>query len=252
MTYNVCAMETKKSFLEVLSSTQAFWLGVVATVLAIGTLGFIILGSCMLKGDCSFEQVATDTAEDTANVEVAGEPTVTGIPVVTSDDHIRGDEKAPITIIEYSDFECPYCSRFYPTMEQVMEDYDGQVRWIYRHFPLSFHPNAMTAALASECAAEQGKFWEMADALDENYADLSSEVYAKIASDLKLNTSQFADCMESEKYTDKIEAQAQAGAAAGVTGTPGSFIIDQDGNATPIKGTLPFETVASAIDSMLE
>ncbi|MBI4591928.1 thioredoxin domain-containing protein [Candidatus Uhrbacteria bacterium] len=245
-----------KNFFDALPSKQAFWLGFITAILALGTLGFILLGSCVLGGDCSVEGLSLGSgsdSEDTAEVAAAAvpTPTATGVPAVSEDDHVRGNEDAAITIIEYSDFQCPYCSRFHPTMLQVMSEYTDSVKWVFRHFPLSFHPEATPAALAAECAAEQEKFWEYADALFENQSSLGNEFYATLASDLGLNTSQWQDCYDTEKYTDKIEAQAQAGGAAGVSGTPGSFVIDTDGNAIPIKGALPFSSVAAAIDSVL-
>lgn len=252
-------MESQKKFFDAFLPKQAFWLGFVTAILTIGTIGFILLGSCMLSGECAASGLAfdrddvEDVADDDDRVAAVPTPTVTGVPAVSDDDYIRGDEDAPITIIEYSDFECPYCERFHPTMLQVMDEYEGQVRWVFRHFPLSFHPNAVPAGLAAECAGEQGNdyFWTMGDKLFENRANLGDSVYTSIATELGLNMTQFNDCMASEKYVDKIEKQAQEGAAAGVTGTPGSFVIDQDGNAIPIKGALPFSSVAAAIDSVL-
>ena len=88
---------------------------------------------------------------------------------VSKEDHMRGSMNAPVTIIEYSDFSCPFCKRFHPSLQQALREYDGKVRWIYRHFPLSaIHPNALKQANASECANEQGKFWEYADMLFES------------------------------------------------------------------------------------
>ncbi|MBI4437381.1 thioredoxin domain-containing protein [Candidatus Uhrbacteria bacterium] len=247
-----------KTFFDVLPSRQAFWLGFVAAILTLGTLGFVVLGSCLLNGNCSADGLAVVSGDEKAAAPVkaaaadAQPAAATGVPVVTADDHIRGDVNAPVTIIEYSDFECPYCQRFHPTMQQVMAAYEGKVRWVLRSFPLSFHPNATPAALAAECAAEQGKYWEFADKLFENRDTLGDALYTQLATDLGLNVSSFSDCYTSEKYADKIQTQAQEGAAAGVSGTPGSFVIDADGNATPIKGALPFESVAAAIDAALE
>ncbi|MBT5808300.1 thioredoxin domain-containing protein [Candidatus Uhrbacteria bacterium] len=249
-----------KNFFDILPSKQAFWLGFATAVLSIGTLGFIILGSCMLQGDCGVTGIAAaDSAGSGADTvkaaDVAAAPAAAvaagTIPVVTDGDYIRGDVNAPITIIEYSDFECPYCERFHPTMEQVMEDYAGQVRWVLRSFPLSFHPNAEDAGVAAECAGQQGKFWEMGDELFANRARLGDDFYYETAAKLGLNAGTFTTCYEGDEARDKIQKQAQDGASAGVTGTPGSFIIDQDGNATPIKGALPYSSVAAAIDSML-
>lgn len=212
-------------------------------------------GSCKLTGlsanEKSDEDIVGNSVNDLAVVDDTVEPEPTSVPAVSDDDHVRGDINAPITVIEYSDFECPFCSRFHPTMQQVMADYSGKVRWVYRHFPLSFHPEALPAANASECAAEQNKFWEYADKLFENQDSLDNNYYKQIATELGLNMNQWQSCFDSSKYSDKIESQSAGGANAGVTGTPGSFIVDEDGNAIPIKGALPYSSVASAIDQLL-
>lgn len=247
-----------KNILEALPSKQVFWLGFITAVLSLGTLGFVLLGSQVINGNML--SLNTDSGSEgtvaqapTPTPTPAPEPTVNAddIPEVTDEDNIRGDKNAPITIIEYSDFECPFCARFHPSMLQVMDEYEGKVRWVYRHFPLSFHPEAEPSANASECAAEQGKFWEFADKLFEGNDSLSSDMYKKIAVDLNLDTGKFNDCVDSGKYNEKVQKQAQAGGAAGVSGTPGSFIINKDGKVIPIKGALPFSAVASSIDSLL-
>jgi len=242
-----------KDLLSSIPSKQAFWIGFVAAILCLGTLGFIILGSQMLGGG-SFDLGAKAKAApivDNANLNDGSDAPTGAVPAVSKDDHIRGDENAPVTIIEYSDFECPFCSQFHPTMLEVMKNYDGKVKWIFRHFPLSFHPSAQPAANASECAAEQGKFWEFADQLFANQDSLGDEFYKKVAGDLKLNMNQFNTCLTSGKYKDKVATQAQDGASAGVSGTPGSFVIGKNGSATPIRGALPYESIKSAIDAAL-
>lgn len=250
-------MENKTIF-DSINSKTAFGIGFVSAILMVGTLGFIVLGGCFLKGDCTNLNGNAAQADDLAVAQedapaaaqvAADEPA--SIPIVSSADHIRGDENAPITIIEYSDFECPYCSKFHETMVQVMEEYDGQVRWVYRHFPLSFHPNSQSAAEASECAANQGKFWEYADKLTENRASLGTETYLSIAEELGLNTTAFQSCLDNAEEKSTITTMYQGGIGAGVTGTPGSFIIDSKGSATPIKGALPFETVKTMLDEIL-
>jgi len=250
----------EKPFFENFAPKQAFWLGFAAAILCIGTLGFVILGSCVLKGECAVDGFAAADQEDDDDAsgfavadDADDDDTVAAasVPAVSDDEYIRGDADAPITIIEYSDFECPFCARFHETMLEVMDEYDGDVRWIYRHFPLSFHAEAGPAALAAECAGAQGSFWDYADALIENQDSLGGELFAQLASDLGLNTGDWQTCYDNETYADKVSSDATNGAKAGVTGTPGSFIIDADGNATPIKGALPFESVAAAIDEML-
>ncbi len=171
------------------------------------------------------------------------------VPVVTDADHIRGDKNAKITLVEYSDFECPYCSAFAPTTDQILAA-NKDVRLVYRHFPLSFHPQATPAAEAAECAGEQGKFWEFHDALFANQDSLGEAFYKETATTLGLNVTKFEDCRSSDRMLAKVQKDAQEGGAAGVTGTPGSFLIDEDGNAQAIKGALPAASIQAMIDAL--
>lgn len=241
-----------KPFLDTLQPRSAFYLGMVTAVLCLGTLGFLVLGGCLLKGSCDLPVSARAAAPagDLAGDLPADVPSAP-VPGVTDQDWVRGDKDAAVTVIEYSDFQCPFCSRFHPTMQQVMKDYDGKVRWVWRHFPLSFHPEAEPSAEAAECAGEQGKFWEYGDKLIENQATLGAALYTKLAADLGLNKSKFESCLSSDRNIAKVRAQATAGAGAGVTGTPGSFVIGADGEVQEIRGALPYESVKAAIEAAL-
>ena len=252
----------QKSFFDAFSSKTSFGIGAATAILVLGTIGFVVLGGCLLKGGCSLDQSdntvvvddtqdAKDDADAAAAAAAAAKDEAGIIPVVNELDHVRGDADASITIIEYSDFECPYCSSFHETMLQVMDAYDGDINWVYRHFPLSFHANAIPAAEASECAAEQDLFWEYADELVINKSNLNETTYLSIASDLGMNISDFQSCLDSDRHLTTVNDQYQGGIAAGVTGTPGSFVIDQEGGATPIKGALPFETIQSLLDQLI-
>ena len=174
------------------------------------------------------------------------------VPEVTAEDHIRGNPDAAVTIVEYSDYECPFCIRHHPTMKQITEKYGDDVNWVYRHFPLSFHPKAEPAALASECVAELGgndAFWEFTDTVFEegNYD------YAAIAKELGLSAPQFDSCLSSAKYRDKVNAQMSGGSAAGVNGTPGSIVINnKTGDTQLISGAVPASSFESVIDAMLQ
>ncbi|MEK7183142.1 MAG: thioredoxin domain-containing protein [Patescibacteria group bacterium] len=169
------------------------------------------------------------------------------LAAATNEDHVRGDlKKAEVVIIEYSDFECPFCSRHHPTMLQVAEEYGDKVAWVYRHFPLSFHPQAEPAALASECAAEQDKFWEYADELFLNQALLGDSYLKSLAGDLGLNQKKFDECLDSKKYQAVVDAQTGTGAAAGVNGTPATFI-----NGQMVSGAVPFASLKTIIDAEL-
>lgn len=166
---------------------------------------------------------------------------------ITQDDHVRGDFNAPITLVEFSDFECPFCVRHYPTLKKILNDYKGKVRLVYKHFPLGFHPNAQKAAEASECASEQGKFWEYHDKLFENQPNgYSLGKFKQWAKDLGLNMNKFNDCLDSGKYAQKVQADYQEGLQKNVQGTPATFI-----NGLLVSGALPYETFKQIIDSLL-
>ena len=174
-------------------------------------------------------------------------PAAAELAPVTADEHIRGDiTKAKVVLVEYSDFECPFCSRHHPSMVQAMEEYGDDIAWVYRHFPLSFHPQARPSALASECAAEQGKFWEYADELFANQDQLGDAYYTQLAGELGLNTGEFTECYESERYADIVDADQATGATAGVSGTPATFV-----NGVLVSGAVPYSTLQSAIEDMM-
>lgn len=167
---------------------------------------------------------------------------------VTGDEHIIGDlENAKVVLVEYSDFECPFCERHHPSMQQAVEDFGDDVAWVMRHFPLSFHPQAEPAALASECAADQGAFWEFGDTLFANQGLLSDDYYVEVAGDLGLNVSQFEDCYESAEFKSAVSEDYASGAAAGVQGTPATFV-----NGQLVSGAVPYETLAGIIQAEID
>lgn len=190
------------------------------------------------------------TGTGTQQVIDAGTGQAAPMPEVTDEDHVLGDlKKAKVVLVEYADFECPYCNRHHVTMKQLKEEYGDDIAWIYRHFPLtSIHPNATPAAIASECAAEQGedKFWEYADILVDNYQNLNDATYDSAADQVGLNKNKFEDCLANNDYAADIAAEAQGGMDAGVTGTPATFI-----NGTLVSGAVPIESLRTAIDQIL-
>ncbi|MBK5291866.1 MAG: thioredoxin domain-containing protein [Acidobacteriia bacterium] len=138
---------------------------------------------------------------------------------------LRGDPKAPVTIVEFSDFECPFCVRSQAVLQNVLAKYKGRVRLAFRDFPLrGIHPKAQSAAEASRCAAEQGKFWEYHDALFADSTKLDAEGLAGNARKLELDMSSFESCLSSRKYKAKVEQDLEEGTKAGVEGTPAFFI----------------------------
>lgn len=176
-------------------------------------------------------------------------------PEITDADHVRGNENARIQLVEYSDFECPFCARFHPTTSQILEEYGDQVSLIYRHYPLSFHPNAQKAAEGAECVAKQRgseAFWAYADALFEvNSATgkLTPEAITEAAAGTGVDMTQFQTCLDSGEMATLVSSQMAAGSAAGVQGTPGTFVV-VDGEAVDfIGGALPFDQVKTTLDS---
>ncbi|MCC7357453.1 DsbA family protein [Candidatus Uhrbacteria bacterium] len=175
-------------------------------------------------------------------------------PVDEKTDHIIGAKDAKVTIIQYSDFECPFCKRHFSTMNDVMKAYPNDVRMVFRHYPLSFHQNAMKEAEASECIAElkgNDAFWKFHDKIftetQSNGTGISLERLPQIAKEIGVDEKKFNDCLNSDKYQEKINQQMAEGAAAGVQGTPGSFV-----NGVLVEGAQPLAAFKAAIDAALK
>ncbi|MEN8160537.1 MAG: thioredoxin domain-containing protein [Myxococcota bacterium] len=159
----------------------------------------------------------------------------------------RGPADAPVTIVEFSDYQCPFCRRAEPTLEQVLERYEGKIRFVFRHFPLDrIHPQARGASEAAACADKQGKFWEYHAALFAENAQLDRPGLDALAEQLGLDTAAFASCLEDDATKQLVEKDLQAGTAAGVTGTPAFFI-----NGIPLRGAVPAADFERIIDQEL-
>ena len=159
----------------------------------------------------------------------------------------RGPDNAAVTIVEFSDFQCPFCGRVYPTVEKLMKDYDGKVRLVFRHFPLSFHANAEKAAEAAACAQDQGKFWQMHDKMFSNQQKLAVDDLKSFAKDLGLDQGKFDKCLDSGEKAALVSADEKDGEQAGVSGTPAFFI-----NGVFINGAVPYEQFKEAVDRELK
>jgi protein-disulfide isomerase len=244
----------KKSFFESFSSKTSFFAGLIAGILVISTIGFfVLLGVTLSKSNGGDDKTGNKVAQNNnqaaqpANPSATADPKVTDVSKVTKNDHIRGNLNSPVVMIEYSDFQCPYCQMLDPTLKKLVEDYKGKVVWVYRHFPLeSLHPFAKKSAEASECADEQGKFWEYADKLYENQTSFSDTYFSQLAGTLGLDQTKFDNCLSSNKYASKVDANASEAAKAGITGTPGVFVNDQF-----VRGAMPYENFKQIIDGIL-
>jgi len=178
------------------------------------------------------------------------------------DDPMKGNPDAEITIVEFSDFQCPFCARFHTqTLPLIEQNYisTGKVNFVYRDFPIQgIHPNAVPAAVASECADDQGKFWEMHDMIFENqknWQDLqiaqSASLFREYAIEIGLNTDEFDSCMTSGKHLEEIQNDLNDGRAYGVTGTPGFFVGNEKIGFIKINGAQPFSSFQRVIEQQL-
>ena len=215
------------------------------------------LGSAVQASSAPTQQAAApQPAEDTSPKQVS-----------VDDDPVLGDKNAPITLIEFSDYECPFCKRhFDQTLPQLRKDYidTGKVKMVFRDFPLSFHdPMATTEAIAANCAREQGgdpAYFKFHDEIfrktTSNGNGLSKDKIYTIATDLGLNTDNLKSCVEAEKYKDEVSKDIADGSASGVSGTPGFFIgkSSPDGKitGTPLVGAQPYAAFKTIIDQQLK
>jgi len=175
-------------------------------------------------------------------------------------DHVFGNKEALVSIIEYSDFECPYCQSFHETPMKVIEQYGDRVNWVYRHFPLPFHnPVAQQTAEASECISElagNDAFWTFINAIyargpvgDEGKA-LADKL--TLANELGIDQAKFIECLDSDRYNARVEEDLREGARIGINGTPGTVVLNnQNGEVRLVTGAVPPETLAAAIEQVL-
>jgi protein-disulfide isomerase len=144
---------------------------------------------------------------------------------VGPDDHVQGPEAAPVTLVEYGDYQCPHCGRAYPIVKAVQRSLGTHLRFVFRNMPLrNAHPQAELAAEAAEAAAAQGKFWEMHDALFEHQSSLGRELVVELARRLKLDVSSFERDLDTGRFHDRVEHDFSSGVRSGVNGTPTFFI----------------------------
>ncbi len=183
----------------------------------------------------------------------AAAPSNDPVEVSVDDDAVKGNPDAPVTIVEFSDYECPFCARFFrDTLPQITKNYieTGKVKYVFRDFPLGFHPNAVPAAIAAECVREQegdDAYYEYHDVLFENQTALDAASLKSYAADFDIDQSQFESCLDSEKYKAEVAEDLAEGQKYGVRGTPGFFI-----NGVPLSGAQPYAAFEAAIEAALD
>lgn len=232
--------------------------------ISMGLMG-VIMGFALgnFNGGCFGIAAGNPTPQKVAQAptpsapEAAPQPPAT--PPTVDDDPTLGEEDAPVTLVEFTDYQCPFCGKhFTGAYGQIKKDYidTGKVKYVVRDFPLSFHPHAQKTAEATECADDQGKFWEMHDKIFETQATWSNSTdiiptLKQYAADLKLNTGTFNTCLDSGKYKDEVQKDMADGSASGVNGTPGFWLLGSDGKSNQISGAVPYANFQQAIDAML-
>jgi len=237
-----------------------FFLGLFAGIASCTTLALIFLVSSIVSGKGLNIGSAPVVAAQQPVAPVAQQPTEPSAPsqpvkpVDEKTDHIIGAKNAKVTLIEYSDFECPFCKRHYTTLEDVLKAYPNDVRLVYRHYPLSFHENAMKEAEATECAAELGgndAFWKYYHKIftlsPGGGTGFALDRLVPTAKEIGLDEKKFKECLDSGKYVAKVNQEMAEGAASGVQGTPGTFV-----NGQLVEGAQPLATFKAMIDAELK
>ncbi len=222
---------------------------VIQTVLLV-FVAFKISGLTGLTGAAALDNGALDDSllpkaepannKDNNNVDLSA---------IMDDDAVKGDPDAPVTIVEFSDYECPFCERFYSeTFGQIDQEYiqTGKVKFVYRDFPLNFHQNAQKAAEAAECAGEQDQYFEMHNLLFEQGVQGGVTAFKQYAQQLSLNSNEFNECLDSGSMAAEVQKDMQDGQRLGIQGTPG-FLI----NGKLLSGAQPFNAFKQVIEQEL-
>ncbi len=239
------------NFFENVPSRVAFLLGLLGAIAVAAVVGFVVL---LTQMDDSSAKTKTTTTTTT--------PTTTGTTTITLEDvnagdHLRGDKDADVTIVTFTDYECPFCKQFHQTMTQALAEYDGKINWVYRAFPIaSLHSKAPKEAEAAECVAELGDneaFWKFSDRIFEVTPannGLDPAQLPEIAAYAGVDKDDFQKCLDSGKYTSVVNDSVSAAAAAGARGTPYSVMVVGD-KKLPISGAVPYAQLKQMIDSVL-
>ena len=245
------------NYIKNLSPKASFIIGLLVSLFIMFTVGFfIMLGITLNKSDNNSEKNnQANNQEQKNNQEKQNK---VSIKKITKEDHVKGNFDAPITIVEFSDTECPFCKKFHNTMQQIVNKYSDQVRWVYKHAPLdNLHSKARKESIATECAWDQGgneSFWKYTDKLFEitpsnNKLDL--EELPKIAEQIGLDVNEFNKCLDSNKFAEKVQNHLLESADAGLQGTPHS-VINFDGKNIPLSGAYSFNELKQIIDSLIK
>ncbi|USN87839.1 MAG: thioredoxin domain-containing protein [Candidatus Nomurabacteria bacterium] len=218
----------------------------------------IFLGFAMIAGAILYKLPSPST--NTQQLANHNSPTanlvnLTKDDIVRAEDrHYYGSPEAKITIVEFSDFECPFCSRLHPTLKRIVDESAGDIAWEYRHLPLPNHPNSFADAVASECVSKQlgnDAFWSYATTLFNNQSVHSADFRLKEALALGVDEVAFEQCITDQSISELVQSDLSVATKAGGSGTPYSLVIDSTGKVTPVSGAVPYESwkkLLSALD----
>jgi protein-disulfide isomerase len=212
----------------------------------------LLIGGAILFSPKSFDNTARLTehgrSTDTATTQTSGDFRLPG-----ASDHTRGNKDAKVVIVEFSDFECPFCAHLHPTVQRVVDE-NKDVKWVYRHFPLSNHSKAFGAAVASECIAKLGgneAFWSFTDSVFNNQRSLSNEFYLNFALQNGISENQFNSCLKDQEIAGNVRADLNEATASGGRGTPFSVIVTVEGELIPFSGAIPYEQIIQLVEQAL-
>ena len=215
----------------------------------------ILIAGVLIAGAVIFTNTR-QSAPAAAVVAGAQAPTAaTNVRVPSAQDHIVGSPTAPLVLIEYSDFQCPYCNVVHPTLKRIVEESNGQIAWVYRHLPLeSIHPSAKPAAIASECVAEQlgnDGFWKFADIIFADQSKMNTAYFEQVALQLGAQKTSYKSCIASASIAKKVDADSAEAQQNGGQGTPYTVLYDKKGQVG-VSGALPYDAFTSVIKSFRE
>lgn len=240
-----------------LSPKSSFFAGLGAALAVFFVVGFFVLLGMVLKDDKNI--AASPSAPSAADAAIAGDTAPKDIQIepIGEGDWVKGKRDAKISVIEFSDLECPFCKQFHPSLEKLVAEYPNDVKWAYRHFDIGIHSKMPKEAEAAECVGELGgndKFWEYVGQIFEvspTNNGLDPAELPKIAKAIGINEGKFTDCLDSGKYADKIKDQTRQAQAALGQGTPYAVILAGD-EKIPVGGAVPYEQLKSFVDSVLK
>jgi len=218
--------------------------------IAIVVAGLLIAGAVFWTG--SSGSVASNAAEDIKGGQPSGQPAQAGkFRMPDETDHVQGNPDASITIVEFSDLECPFCALIHPTLKRIVKE-NEDIKWVFRHFPLStIHSRALSAAVASECIARLGtndNFWTFTDEAFANQRKLGDTWYREMALSFGIDSGAFAGCVNGKGVVADIQTDLDEATGAGGRGTPYVVVVTANGDLIPFSGALPYEQIASVIE----